>query len=127
MTKGKKKAKSKRSVLIVEDEEITSMFEKIILEQEGYEVDLAINGLEGLEKIKQKEYDVILCNIEMPRMQGDELYQKVNKLNQGLAEKIIFVSGTIDAFIKSTGNMFLVKPFTLQQLVQTVKNFLQST
>ncbi len=114
-----------KKILIVEDDEVISYLEKSLLELEGFQVEVANDGAEGLEKIKQNEYDVILCNIEMPRMRGDELYLEVRKLSQDLANKIIFVSGTISPFLRSTGNPFLVKPFLPAELIQAVKTFLR--
>lgn len=112
----------KKRILIVEDREIIANLEKEILEREGFNVDIARDGPEGLERIKTNVYDVIISDFQMPQMRGDEFYLEVRRLDQGLEKKIIFVSAIINDFIESTGNRFLSKPFSFQQLLQVVKD-----
>ncbi len=112
--------------MIVDDDEIVVQLVKEILEEEGFETEVARDGMEGLEKIKQLKYDVIICNRAMPRMRGDQLYLEVQKLSQKLAKRIIFISGDITDFIRSTGNRFLAKPFSHQQLIDVVKDLIVS-
>ncbi len=112
----------KKRALILEDDKIVAFLEKEILEREGFEVEVAGDGVEGLEKVSQNVYDLIISDIIMPRMRGDEFYLAVRRLGRGLEKKIIFVSGSVDDFIKSTGNKFLYKPFTSKLLAQTVRD-----
>ena len=98
--------------------------EKAILEQEGFCVEIAIDGPEGLDRIKNNGYDVIISDFKMPNMSGDEFFEEVKRLSQGLEKKIIFVSAILNEFIESTGNRFLAKPFSFQQLIQAVKDAL---
>ena len=122
-TRGKKR-KLKKRILIVEDDVIIANLEREILEGEGFKIEVARDGMEGLEKIKQNGYDVIISDCDMPRMRGSELYIEVQKLSPDLAKKIIFVSGTISDFIRSTGNRFLKKPFSPQRLIEAVNDSL---
>src|ERR1700756_556572 len=127
-TKGnpnKRKGKKKR-ILVIENDEILVQLIKEVLEGEGFAVEIARDGAEGLERIKRNRYDVIISDCEMPRMKGSKLYLEVKKLSPDLAKRIIFVPGTITDFIKSTGNRFLRKPFSLQQLVELVKELIPS-
>lgn len=116
----------KKRILIIEDEEMLADLEKEILEGEGFEVEVTRNGAEGLERIKQNGYDVIISDFQMPKMRGDEFYLEVKNLSRNLEKRIIFVSASINDFIESTGNRFLVKPFSNQQLTQVVKDFIAS-
>jgi CheY-like chemotaxis protein len=116
----------KKRILVVEDEEIMADLEKEILEREGFEVEVARDGVEGLEKIKQDGYDVIISDCDMPRMKGSELYLEVKKLSPGTAKRIIFVTGDISDFIRSTGNRFLKKPFSPQGLIEVVNDVISS-
>jgi len=59
-------------------------------------------------------------------MRGDELHIEVQKLSQDLAKRIIFVSGNAYGFVGSSGNRFLVKPFSCKQLVEAVNNLVIS-
>jgi two-component system chemotaxis response regulator CheY len=112
-----------KSILIVEDENIIIMDVEGTLKSMGYAVDTALDGAEGIEKIKQKKtYDLILLNNDMPRMDGEEFYTKVLALNGDMAKRIVFTSGLITDFIKSTGNPFLIKPFSPEQIIEAVKN-----
>ncbi len=120
------KETNKRRILIVEDDEIVAQLVKEILEAQRFETEVARDGMEGLEKIKQNRYDLIISDCEMPRMKGDELYLEVQKLSQDLAKRIIFITGYINDFIRSTGNRFLAKPFSNQQLIEVVQDLITS-
>jgi CheY-like chemotaxis protein len=107
----------KKRILIVEDRDILADLEKEILEREGFEVEIAMDGVEGLERIKSNIYDVIISDFQMPQMRGDEFYIEVSRLSQGLERRIIFISAIISDFMESTGNRFLAKPFSRQELI----------
>jgi DNA-binding response OmpR family regulator len=116
----------KKKILVVDDDKIIVKLVKEILEEEGFEVDTATDGLKGFEKIKKNTYDVIVSNQDMPRMKGHELYMEVRKLSLDLSKRILFISGNITDFIKSTGNRFLAKPFSHQQLKAAVDEIIAS-
>ena len=115
-----------KRILILEDYVIVADLEKVILKAEGFEVEVVSDGVEGLEKIKQNIYDVIISDCDMPRMKGSEFYLEVRKLSPDLAKRIIFVSGIITDFIMSIGNKFLMKPFSSKQLIEAVKELILS-
>ncbi|HSE83140.1 MAG TPA: response regulator [Thermodesulfobacteriota bacterium] len=123
--KDKKKIDKKRALVIDDDDEIAGM-EREILETEGFEVNFVNNGLEGLKEIKRNGYDVIISDFEMPQMKGDELYLEVKKLSKNLEKKIIFVSGNINDFIRSTENRFLAKPFSVDEFREAVRELTES-
>ena len=79
-----RKQKEKR-ILVVEDAFSTRELEKSILETHGYLVDTAVDGLDALERITGNKYDLILSDIEMPRMDGFELCRTLKK-NDGYKE-----------------------------------------
>src|ERR1700739_2740644 len=110
-----------KKILILENYMIVAVLERVILEAEGFEVEVAGDGVEGLEKIKQNRYDVIISDCNIPGMRGTDLYLELKKLSPDLAKRIIFTSGAITDFIESTGNRFLAKPFSHQQLIKAVK------
>jgi two-component system chemotaxis response regulator CheY len=92
-----------------------------ILELQGFLVEVAKDGIEGLEKIKQNRYDVIISDYLMPGINGEELYHKIRTIKQDLEKRIIFISGITNEFLTSHGNMFLPKPFTVKELIEAVK------
>lgn len=125
MTKRRKRSAKKR-ILVVDDDEIIVGLVKEILEGEGFKVEIARDGMDGLRKIKQNGYDAIISNMNMPRMKGDKLYLEVTELSPTLAKKILFISGNINDFIKSTGNRYLKKPFSREELIKAVKDVIAS-
>ncbi len=113
---------SKKRALILEDDAITASLEKLVLQREGFEVEVARDGAEGLKRLRQNGYDLIISDVIMPKMRGDEFYLMVKELYQGLENRIIFVSGSTNDFIMSTGNRFLVKPFSSHLLTKVVRD-----
>ncbi|GIW46504.1 MAG: hypothetical protein KatS3mg078_0381 [Deltaproteobacteria bacterium] len=116
----------KKRVLIVEDEEVVAELIKAVLEKEGFDVVSVHSGKDGLAKIKENNFDVILSDFNMPQMRGDEFYLEVKRLGKDLEKKIIFVSGTLNEFIASTGNKFIEKPFSNRELVEAVKDLIST-
>ncbi|HSE83363.1 MAG TPA: response regulator [Thermodesulfobacteriota bacterium] len=114
----------KKRVLIVEKNKIQVKLYKQILEAEGFEVEAVRDGVEGLEKVKQDRYEVIISNMQMPQMNGEQFHLEVKKLDQALASKIIFVTGVITDFIKSTGNRYIQKPASPEQLIEEVRKLI---
>ncbi len=118
-----------KSILIVEDEDIVIDLIKGVLEGENIVIDSARNGEEALEKIASNRYELIVCDIKMPKMSGIAFYNEVKALNPGLAKKVIFITGdpsseTID-FLKETGNEFITKPFKVDKFRARVFEFLK--
>lgn len=72
-----KRSDKKLTILIAEDSLITAELEKNIIENSGYEVDLAVDGMDALDKLYTKKYDLLVTDIDMPRMNGFELTAKV--------------------------------------------------
>jgi len=117
-------------ILIVDDEEMIRSTLKDILEDEGYETDEAADGKAGLEKLKAGEYDVVLCDIKMPKMDGLELLEK--GLEARPEAQFIMLSGhaTIDTAVEATKKGafdFIQKPPDLNRLLVSLRNALDKT
>ncbi|MBT6718779.1 MAG: hybrid sensor histidine kinase/response regulator [Nitrospina sp.] len=84
--------KKKQHILIVEDSVSTREIEKSILESYGYQVDIASDGIEGLEKTQKFKYDLVLSDIEMPRLDGFALVEKLRNDAENKHVPIIIVS-----------------------------------
>lgn len=118
-----------KRVLVVEDEELINNMIKDILEEEMYKVDLASNGEEALAKINTNSYDVIVCDIKMPQMNGKQFYNEIRTIKNDLADRFIFITGDSSSqtvgFINRTGNRFLEKPFRIEEFKNVFYDVLQ--
>ena len=112
-------------ILVIDDERSIRNTLKDILEYEKYEVDLAEDGPRGLEKIKGGDYDVVLCDIKMPGMDGIELLGKLGDQVTDLPVVMISGHGNIDTAveaIKKGAFDFIEKPLDLNRLLITIRN-----
>ena len=112
-------------ILIIDDEKSIRLALKDILEDEGYEVDLAEDGKVGLEKATAGKFDVIFCDIKMPGMDGMETLDKM--IVEGVESAIVMISGhgdieTAVKCIKAGAYDFVQKPLDLNRVLITVKN-----
>lgn len=114
-------------ILIVDDERSIRNTLKEILEFEKFTVDLAEDGPEGFKKLSENKYDVALCDIKMPKMDGMEILQKVNE--NGIDVPIVMISGhgnieTAVEAIKLGAYDFIEKPLDLNRTLVTLRNAL---
>ncbi|MBI2875648.1 MAG: response regulator [Candidatus Tectomicrobia bacterium] len=113
-------------ILILDDEEYLAEALKIILEPR-YQVDTANDGLNALELIRAMDYDLIISDLMMPRMNGVELYGQVKRERPGLEKRILFISGSLDnasrEFLEAAGSLFLPKPFSIIEFLEVVNHF----
>lgn len=117
-------------ILVIDDERSIRNTLKDILEYEKYEVDLAEDGFEGLEKAAQTKYDVILCDIKMPRMDGMEVLEKILELNSDHTVVMISGHGNIETAveaIKKGAYDFISKPPDINRMLITIRNALDKT
>jgi len=113
-------------ILIVDDEKSVRETLREMLEYEGYEVVEADSGLQALDLFSQNSFDVVLCDIKMPGMDGMEL---LDKILQSYDIPVIMISGhgTIDTAvdaIKKGAFDFIIKPFDLNRLLISIRNAL---
>lgn len=115
-------------ILIIDDERSVRSSLRETLEFEDYEVDEAVDGVEGWEKIQNGNFDLIFCDIKMPRMDGMELLAQVQKNFPELPVLMISGHGTIENAIEATklgAFDFISKPPDLNRLLITVRNALE--
>lgn len=116
-------------ILIIEDEvAIRRVLKKIISEEnEEYYVSEAEDGLLGLEMIKNNEYDLILCDIKMPKMDGVEVLEKTRKIKPEIPMVMISGHGDLDTAVNTMrlgAFDYISKPPDLNRLLNTVRNAL---
>ncbi len=116
-------------ILVIDDERAIRNTLKEVLEFEEYQVEVAQNAEEALEKLKEKAYNLIYCDIKMPGMDGMELLQMIKNDEQLENVPIVMISGhgnietAVDA-IKKGAFDFIMKPLDLNRLLITTKNAL---
>jgi len=116
-------------ILIIEDEaSIRRVLTKILSEEsDSYLVDEAEDGVQGLEKIKNTDYDLVLCDIKMPKMDGVELLEAVKKIKPEIPLVMISGHGDMETAIQTMrlgAFDYISKPPDLNRLLNTVRNAL---
>jgi two-component system, NtrC family, nitrogen regulation response regulator NtrX len=118
------------NILIIDDEKAIRKTLSEILSYEGYKIDEAGDGEEGYRKFKEKEYDVILCDIKMPKMDGIEFLEKAKESNPDLPIIMISGHGTIETAVeavKKGAYDYISKPPDLNRLLITIRNAMDKT
>ena len=110
-------------ILIVEDEEKIARFVELELTHEGYEVDKAVDGREGLEMAEENEYDLILLDIMLPRLNGMEVLRRLRKTSQ---VPVILLTARDAVMDKVTGldagaDDYITKPFSIEELLARIR------
>ncbi len=117
-------------ILIIDDEKAIRSTLKEILEFESYTVDQAEDGPAGLDLLIQHKYDVVLCDIKMPKMDGLEVLSRAQTLAPDAAFIMVSAHGNIETAVEATKKGaydFLPKPPDLNRLLVTVRNALDRT
>jgi len=112
-------------ILIIDDEKAIRKTLSEILSFEGYQIDEAGDGEEGLRKFKEKSYDVVLCDIKMPKIDGIEFLQKAGQSNGDVPIIMISGHGNIETAVEAvkTGAFdYISKPPDLNRLLITIRN-----
>ena len=112
-------------ILVVEDEPDTRELLDFTLRWNGHHVDTATNGREALDLLAEHSYDVILSNLNMPEMDGEDLYRRIEHGWPHLAPRVVFVTAAKPdtSFQAQYGGRpvpVLIKPYTPQRLLQVI-------
>jgi ATP-dependent Lon protease len=115
-------------VLVVDDEDIARTNLEYILKKEGYHVSTAVNGADALEKVMASEFDLILTDLKMEKMDGMQLVESVKRISPHTDIVMITgfatVSSAVDALKKGAAH-YLPKPINLDELRATVRQILE--
>ena len=117
------------SVLLVEDERALAMAVSEALTDAGLKVDHAGDGEEALARVRHKSYDLVICDLKMPKVDGIALYRAIAAATPALARRVIFVTGDVagadtERFLEESGCRWLAKPFRLGDLLRNVREAL---
>ena len=117
-------------ILIIDDEKSIRKTLREILEYENYKVEEAGDGSEGLNLLKINQYDVVLLDIKMPKMDGMEALEKIRILYPDLPVIMVSGHGTLETAVeavKKGAYDYVAKPMDLNRLLITVRNALDKT
>lgn len=118
------------NILIIDDEKSIRKTLGEILSFEGYKIDEAADGEEGLKKYKEKVYDVVLCDIKMPKIDGIEFLEKSRELNADVPIIMISGHGTIETAVEAVKKGafdYISKPPDLNRMLITIRNAMDKT
>ena len=112
-------------ILIIDDEKAIRKTLTEILSFEGYKIDEAADGEEGLKKFREKTYDLVLCDIKMPKLDGIEFLQKAGEINPDIPIIIISGHGNIETAVEAVKKGafdYISKPPDLNRMLITIRN-----
>jgi nitrogen-specific signal transduction histidine kinase/ActR/RegA family two-component response regulator len=120
--------RGKQILAIDDDVQITELIFDVLARQ-GARIDIVNSGVQAIEKIKQKNYDAIICDQRMPGFSGQRLYRLVESLNPELRQRFLFVTGDVVSaqtkrFFSNAGVQYIRKPFRAQELLDAVEGLL---
>ena len=115
------------TVLVVEDEAALGAAVAESLQDAGFIVDRASDGQEALERVRQRHFDLIICDLKMPRVGGMEFYRELETAKPEMTRRIMFVTGDVagtdaERFLEQTGTRWLAKPFRLKDLLRAARD-----
>lgn len=119
-----------RSILVVDDESSIQALLRDVLSMDGHQVDIAGSGAEALRHMFHRQYDLIITDIKMPEMSGQEFHRRVLDIDREQAERMVFITGdTVNVatrqFLQRVSNPCLAKPFKLGDIREIVERQLR--
>jgi signal transduction histidine kinase/CheY-like chemotaxis protein len=114
------------AVLVIEDEPALATAVAEGLSDAGFLVTRAADGEEGLARLRERTFDVIVCDLRMPRLDGPAFYRAIAANSPSLARRVIFVTGDVagtdaERFLEDSGCRWLPKPFRLADLLRAAR------
>lgn len=118
-----------RRVLVIEDEPALASAVAEALADAGFVVECASDGEQGLSAVARNAYDLVVCDLKMPRLDGMQFYRAMAAATPELVRRVIFVTGAVagtdaERFLDETGCRWLAKPFRLGELLRAAREAL---
>jgi DNA-binding response OmpR family regulator len=117
---------------VVEDEPTVAQLIADVLGEEGHVVDMVLDSREGLGMARARHYDLVICDLRMPHIDGRAFYRQLAQEESPLQQRLMFVTGdtlaprTVD-FLRRCGLPYLAKPFLVEELKEIVGRSLEGT
>jgi CheY-like chemotaxis protein len=119
-------------VLVVEDEQTVAQLIVDVLREEGHQVEAVLDSQEGLTRISRNKYDLVICDLRMPRLDGPAFFEALVTSGSPMKDRIMFITGdTLAArtveFLEPNNLPYLAKPFLVEELKLAVNRMLEGT
>jgi CheY-like chemotaxis protein len=116
----------------VDDERMVLQLLSDLLSSRGHSVEVAEDGRTALEQVRRKAFDLVITDVKMPIMGGQELYEALQQVAPELCRRVVFATGdTVSedarAFLQATGNRVISKPFHLEEMEQVIASLFETT
>jgi signal transduction histidine kinase/CheY-like chemotaxis protein len=117
-------------VLVVEDEPTVARLIADVLEDEGMQVDVLLDGREALDRAARVSYDLVICDMKMPGLDGQHFHKSLQRTKNPLSNRFLFVTGDVIAaqtreFLERNRLPHVAKPFRVEELMEKVREVLQ--
>ncbi|HTR46955.1 MAG TPA: ATP-binding protein [Verrucomicrobiae bacterium] len=124
-------ASASHRILVVEDEPTVAQLIVDVLREEGHRVEAVLDSQEGLTRLSRGAYDLVICDLRMPRLDGPAFYEALVRAGSPMRDRIIFITGDTLAprtlkFLQSKDLPYLAKPFLVEELKLAVHGLLSS-
>jgi PAS domain S-box-containing protein len=119
------------TILLIDDEAGLAKVLTRLLQRSGHDVIWAANGQEGLAALEARSYDVILCDMRMPDLDGAGFYRELERRRPHLLSRVVFLTGDVlspdlHGFFEQVKSLYLTKPFKAQEVRQTIQQVLET-
>ncbi len=117
-------------VLVIEDDADAREALIKVFTQAGFSVSAAGDGLIALQRLRQEDFDAVICDLRLPGLPGGGIYDALKQEKPELARRMVFVSGiaydpAVKAFLESTGQPYFGKPYDAEELIAVVKEIVR--
>jgi two-component system NtrC family sensor kinase len=118
-------------ILVVEDEPTVAQLVADVLREEGHEVDAALDSQDGLNRLAREHYDLVVCDLKMPRLDGQAFFRALVRSGSPAQHRIVFITGDTLAprtlqFLEDHDLPYLTKPFLVEELKLAVSRVLRA-
>ena len=125
-------AREDKRVLVVDDEPWVAEILARMLEADGHAVDIAGNGAIALDRVREASYDLIVCDLRMPDLDGPGFYAELQREMPELLPRVVFITGSamtpaVEGFLERTGAPYLNKPFTVSDIREGTREILEGS
>lgn len=125
----RRRAPAHGRVLVVEDEPTVARLIADVLQDEGLTVEVLLDGREGLKRAGERRFDLVVCDMRMPGLDGQQFYQTLVRTGNDLQHNFLFVTGDViapatQAFLERNQLPHLAKPFRVEELTERVRGVL---